>query len=239
MIPNPLPRTFSAWLLASALLTGCAHPVQETAEHKIADALPSLLGPAAHYEVQVDGDPFALTRGRAKAVHIQGEEVHLSPSLTVDTLKADAQDVSFDKSTRRLDHVGQTQFTATISQAHLAQYLAQTKPLLPGLRVTIRSEDVEAQVPVSAFGLQTTATLTGTVAPNSGDPTRLDFSANHAQVGPVPLPAALVNLALDQINPLVHLPTLKAPLTITRAGVHDSQLTLQGTVNLNGLVRPL
>lgn len=239
MILNHPKRICSALLLASALVTGCGHPVQETAAHKIADALPSLLGPADHYEVQVNGDPFALSRGRAKAVHIQCKNVQVSPSLTLDTLTADASDMSFDKDTRRLDHVGRTQFTATISQAHLTQYLAQTKPLLPGLRVTLRAEDVEAQIPVSALGVQTTAMLTGTVSPNADDPAKLDFSANHAQVGPVPLPAMLVNLALDQLNPIVHLPTLKAPLTVTNATVNDSYLTLQGTINLNGLVRPL
>ena len=77
MTPNR-PRILSLGLGVFAL-AGCAHPVQETAAHKIADALPSLLGPAAHYDVQVDGDPFALTRGRARAVHIQGQDVQLAP----------------------------------------------------------------------------------------------------------------------------------------------------------------
>jgi hypothetical protein len=238
LIP-PLLGARGLLLLTAALLVGCGHPAQETAAHKIADALPSLLGPAAHYDVQVDADPFALARGRARAVHIQGEEVQLLPALIVDTLRADAQEVSFDKDTRRLDNVGQTQFTATISQAHLTQYLAQSKPLLPGLLVTLRESDVEADVPISALGLQTTAVLTGTVAPNADDATRLDFQANSARLGPVPLPAVLVNLALDRLNPLIRLPGLKAPLSITRATVQGSRLTLKGTADLNGLVRPL
>lgn len=68
--------------------------MQETAAHKIADVLPSMLGPAAHHDVQVEGDPFALSRGRARAVHIQGQNVQIAPGITLDTLDAEARDVS-------------------------------------------------------------------------------------------------------------------------------------------------
>jgi hypothetical protein len=238
MIRNPLLRTLSflAALPIGVALWGCGHPVQETAAHKIADALPSVLGPAAHYDVQVDGDPFALARGRARGVHIQGQDVQISPKITLDTLNADAADVSFDTRTRRLSHVGATRFTATMSQGHLTDYLAQSKPLLPGLIVTLRPSDVEARVPVTFLGLHTTAALSGTFAPDAADPSRLDFITHGAQVGIVPLPAGLLNLAVDQLNPVVSLAGLKAPLTITRAGVDNGRLTLQGSAGLNGLV---
>lgn len=238
MIRKLPPRTLSLLtaLAAGAIFWGCGHPVQETAAHKIADALPLVLGPAARYDVQVDGDPFALARGRARGVHIQGQDVQLSPKITLDTLNADAADVSFDTKTRRLSHVGTTRFTATMDQGHLTSYLAQSKPLLPGLVVTLRPSDVEARVPVTFLGLHTTAALSGTFAPNAADPSRLDFVTHGAQVGSVPLPAGLVNLALDALNPVISLAGLKAPLTITGAGVENGRLTLQGSADLNGLV---
>lgn len=216
-------------------LTGCAHPVQQTAAHKIADALPSVIGPAAHYDVQVDGDPFALVRGRARGVHIQGQSVQLSPDLTVDTLTADAEDVSFDRSTRKLTYVGQTRFTATLSQPHLTTYLAASKPLLPGLAIILRSDDVQAAVPVTFLGLHTVAMLSGTVRPSQADPTRLDFVANGAQLGVVPLPTGLINLALDRLNPVITLDGLRVPLSVTQAEIKDSRLVLGGTADLNGL----
>lgn len=241
MTQNPPKRTFSlllaATLLSGATLWGCGHPVQETAAHKIADALPSVLGPAAHYDVQVDGDPFALARGRARGVHIQGQEVQISPRLTLDTLDADAEDVSFDTNTRRLSHVGQTRFTATMGQTHLTDYLAQSKPLLPGLIITLRPSDVEAQIPVTFLGLRTTASLSGTFAPNPAEPGRLDFVTNGAHFGLVPIPSGLVNTALDALNPVISFASLKAPLTITAANVENSRLELQGSADLNGLVR--
>ena len=241
MTRNPRRRTpeLAAVLIACAALAGCGHPVQETAAHKIADLLPSTLGPAAHYDVQVDADPFALARGRARAVHIQGRDVQLSPTLTVGTLDADAEDVSFDAQTRRLSHIGRTRFAATLDQAQLTQYLGQSKPLLPGLTVTLGSRFVEARVPVTFLGLQTTAMLSGALRPNRSDPRRLDFETQEAQLGPIPLPAGLVRLAVAQLNPVVDLTGLKVPLTITGADVENSQLKLQGTADLEGLVRPL
>ncbi len=230
-------RRLSAITSAAGLLTltGCAHPVQQTAAHKIADALPGVIGPAARYDVQVDGDPFALARGRARGIHIQGRSVQLSPDLTVDTLTADAADVSFDRSSRKLTSVGQTRFTATLSQPHLAAYLAASKPLLPGLSITLRSDDVLAAVPVTFLGLNTTAALAGTVRPSLSDPTRLDFVANGAQIGAVPLPAGLINLALDRLNPVITLSDLRVPLAVTQAEIRDSRLVLGGTADLNGL----
>jgi len=246
MTRKPPARTLNLAALASVgalaalggivALAGCGHPVQETAAHKLADALPSVLGPAEHYEVQVDGDPFALSRGRAKAVHIQGVRVRLSPALTADALNIDAEDVSFDRASRRLDHIGRATFSATLTQEQLTDYLGRSKPLLPGLVVTLRRSDVEARVPVSALGLHTTAALSGRLAPNAGDPSRLDFVADGAQIGVVPLPAGLANIALDQLNPVVALTGLKVPLSVTGTSVGDARLTLNGTADLNGLV---
>jgi len=231
-------RNLLLTLLAACALIGCGHPVQETAAHKIADKLPSLLGPAAHYDVQVDGNPFALSRGRAKAVHLQGQEVQLSPSLTLDTLTADVEDVSFDPATRQLTHVGQAQFTATIDQEHFQTYFAQAKTRYPGLTIAFRSNDARAQVPVTFLGLQTTASLTGTLAPNADNPSKLDIIANGGQVGGVPIPAALLNLALDELNPVITLRGLRVPLTMTGAKVVNSRLTLQGSVDMTGLIHP-
>lgn len=221
---------------ATALLTGCGHPVQETAAHKIADVLPSVLGPAARYDVQVDGDPFALARGRARAVHVQGQKVQLSSALTLDTLNADVPDVSFDTKTRRLLHLGAAAFTASLGQDNLSRYLAQSKPLLPGLAVTLLPDSVQAQVPVSVLGLHTTAELTGFLQPNRTDSSRLDFVASGAQIGSVSVPPELVNIALGTVNPLLDLSALKAPLTVTDAKVQNRQLVLSGTADLTGLV---
>lgn len=224
-------------MLFSIAATGCGHPVQETAAHKIADALPGVLGPAARYDVQVDGDPFALARGRARAVNIQGREVRLAPPLSLDTLTVRAADVSFDPKTRRLLRIGTTTFTASMGQSSLDTYLAQSKPLLPGLVVTLLPSTVEARVPVTFLGVQTTAALSGSLRPETDDTSRLDFIASGAHIGVVPLPPGLVNLAIADLNPVVDLSGLKTPLSITDAAVIESRLVLSGTADLQALSR--
>lgn len=232
------PRSYSFILIGAVLTAGCGNPVQETAAHKIADALPRVLGPAAHYDVQVNGDPFALTRGRARAVHIQGEGVQLSPTLTLDTLDINAKDIAFDPKNRKLTHIGETTFTASLGQTNLDRCLAASKPLLPGLVVTLLPDKVEAHVPVTFLGLQTTAALAGSFRPNADDPSKLDFMTSGAQLGSVPLPAGLINLATESVNPVIDLSGLKAPLTVTDSSVTDSRIILSGTASLQDLVQP-
>ncbi len=237
IIRKTLPFKFKPLgLLLGVIACGCSHPAQETAAHKIADVLPRVIGPAYHYDVQVDGDPFALSRGRARAVHIQGQAVQIAPSLTLDTLSADASDISFSRETHRLEHIGATAFTATLGQTNLATYLAQTKPLLPGLVMTLGENDVSARVPVEFLGVRTIAALSGTLSPSTTEPGKLDFQTDSAHLGAVPLPPALVNLVLDRLNPLVDLTHLRVPLTVSRVSVAHSRLSLGGTADLNGLV---
>jgi len=220
------------------VLAGCGSPLRDTAAHKIADALPSVLGPASHYEVQVDGDQFALTRGRLRAVHIVGTDVQLTPSLTVDMFDAVVQDVSFSRATRRLTHVGQTDLTVTIGQEDLTAYLARAKPRPAGLLVTLRESDLSARVPVTFLGMRTSATLIGTLSPSDAEPGKLDFIDHSARFSIVPLPAALVNLALEILNPVIEFTGLRVPLTITQAAVVHHRLVLTGMADLNGLVPP-
>ena len=171
-------------------------------------------------------------------MHIQGRQVQLSPEITLDTLSVDAQDVSFDTGTKKLSHIGGTAFTASLGQANLDRYLAQSKPLLPGLVVTLLPDAVQASVPVSVLKLNTVAVLSGTFQPDATDPQKLDFVAGHAQVGEVPLPVGFVNLAVGLLNPVLDLSDLKVPLTVTSARIVGSRLTLSGTARLDGLIRP-
>lgn len=232
-------RTSNIALAVAALLGvwglsgGCGRrPVQTTAAHKIADALPQILGPAAHYDVQVEGDPMALSRGRARKVHIDGVDVQLTPRATIDALHLDAQDLSFDMAARRLEHVGRVDFTGTMSQAHLTQYLAQARTDVPGLTVTLRQSDVEARVPVSFLGLHTTAALSGTLQPSETAANKLDFVTRGAQVGVVPLPAGLVRFAINEINPLIDLSGVRVPISVTRVDVVNEQIVVRGTAQL-------
>lgn len=226
-------RASALLLFPVLLLTGCSSLSPQTvAAHKIADALPQTLGPARHYDVQVDGDTLALTRGRARQVRIQGEDVQVAPGAVLDTLDLTAQDVSFDTQTRRLDHVGAVVFAGTMGQAHLSDYLARCRP---DLTVTLRQDDVEARLPVAAGPLHTTATVYGNLTPTAPGASTLDFAADRARLSFLPVPAFLVNRALDERNPVVDLSNLRIPVALQSADVENGALVLRGTADLDAL----
>jgi len=222
-------------LALAVILTGCSSLSPQTvAAHKIADALPQMLGPARHYDVQVEGGTFALTRGRAHRVRIHGEDVQLGPAETLDALDFAAEDVSFDTQAKRLQSVGRAEFTGTLGQAHLDQYLAQNRP---GLAVTLRSGDVEARIPIVAGPLHTTATVIGSLIPTSPGASTLNFVADRARLSFLPVPVFLVNRALATLNPVVDLSHGKVPVALQSATVVNGLLILRGTADLNGLTQ--
>lgn len=114
-------------MVALGALAGC-QSAQTTAAHKIADALPRSIGPAAHYDVQVEGDTLALTRGRARRIHVVGQEVQVAPDTTLDVLDIDAHDVSFDTDAKKINKVGRAAFRGTVGQQNLTEYLAHRRP---------------------------------------------------------------------------------------------------------------
>ena len=221
-----------------ALAAGCGSLSPRTvASHKIADALPGALGPARHYDVEVEGDSLALTRGRAREVRIQGQAVQVSPDTTLDTLDCVAQDVSFDTGTKRLDHVGRVDFVGTLSQRNLNLYLAQSGTR-PGLIVTLRQSDLQVSLPISAGPIHTTVMVTGTASPTVPGGSTVSFIADRARLSFLPVPVFLVNQALDRINPVVDLSRFSVPVSLESTDVEHQTLVLRGTADLDSLTRP-
>ena len=210
-------------------LGGC-ESAQTAAAHKIADALPRALGPAQQYRVQVSGDTFALAEGHAQRIQVEGDEVRVAPHATLDTLDVEARDVSFDPQTRRITSAASLTFTGTIGQSNLSHYVAATHPDLPGLSVQLGESEVIAELPITR--LHTTATVRGTLAPDAAAPDHLDFVADGASLGALPIPAMLVNAGLSLVNPLFDLSHISFPVAITQASVADHQIVLQGTASL-------
>ena len=215
-------------------LAGC-QSARTTAAHKISDLLPRSLGPAAHYDAQVEGDTLALARGRARRIHVVGVQVQVAPHTTLDTLDIDAHDVTFDVDAQRIEQVGRATFTGTVGQTNLTEYLAHRQPSIPGLVVQLRARDVQAELPVSLGSLHETAEVSGTLAPDSAQPDHLDFVADAASLGRLPIPATLVNFALRGINPVFDLSQVKVPIALTGADVVNEQIVLQGTADLKDL----
>jgi len=217
-------------------IAGCGGSSPQTvAAHKIADKLPRIIGPARHYDVQVDGDPFAIGRGRAKKVTIDGRNVAMASGLTMDRLTIEADDVSFDVKSRTLQHIGRVTFMARLGQLNLDKYLARIKPDMPGLSIKLRWDDMEVAVPVEVASLMTTARLSGTLTPSRAGSDKLDFQGNKASVGVVPVPSKIIDLALDSINPVLDLSGIRFPVSITNTSVDRGSIILRGTATIDKL----
>jgi len=217
---------------AGVLVAGCggSNP-RVIAAHKIADALPDMIGPAKHYDVNVDGSAMSLARGHAHRVQIHGRDVELAPSLVVNKLEVDAHDVSFDREAHKVENASHVDVNATIGQLHLDQYLAAHKPIA-GLIVQIRWSDLEASVPVSALGISTTVRVDGSLAPSASGADKLDFVPSGGDIGPVPIPHRLIDMAMNRINPVLDLSTMKFPVTISSTKAVNGVLVVEGTTTL-------
>ena len=223
-----------SWVAAAVmtvLSNGCRGGLspQVIAAHKIADALPIALGPAQHYDVSVDGDLFPLMRGHAKHVHIAGTNVQVAPGMVMDSLTIDADDISFDMSKHQLENIAHTDFTGVIGQQNLSTYLAANKSQMHGLSVTLNRSDMLARIPVSIKSLVTIVALTGTISPSKQGATKVDFNATHTKVGWMPVPPFMTNMAMQRLNPIVDLTTLKIPIYLSQTQVVNRQLVLRGT----------
>lgn len=216
--------------IAGAGCTG-TNPRRIAAE-KIAEALPTVIGPAKHYDVDVEGNAFSLARGHASRVTIDGQDVRVAPSLTMNELHIDAQDLALDTKTRKVRHAGHVAFTGVVGQIRLDDYLAGMKSGIKGLSVKIRWTDVDASVPVTALGMTTTVRVDGTLAPSSAGPDKLDFVPEGGAIGAVPVPTRLVRIAMDRMNPVLDLGGLKFPVAVESARVDNGRIYVIGTATL-------
>lgn len=224
------PGYIALGLLVSSLVAGCdGLSPQTTVAHKIADVLPRWIGPAEHYDVKVEGDTFALGRGHVRRVQIDGSNVQLSSTVSMDRINIDAHDVSFDRKARTIHRVADVSFRGQVDQGDIDRYLTKARPDLHDVVVRLRADDVEVSTPVTVRGYTTTVSVSGTLKPNADAANKLDFVANGGSIGIVPVPARLVNVAIDEMNPVLDFSRLRFPITVKDVDIHNGTATVHGT----------
>lgn len=229
---NRLNRLFLL-TLPCLFLVGCGASPRRLAARKIADVLPAALGPADHYAVRVDGGSLDLARGHARHVHVEGQQVQVTSSIALDSLTLDAHGVQFDTKARHLERADNAEVVAVMGQDNLTAYLKKAKPNLTGLKVTLREHDAEGQIPIAVLGLNTTVRLAGIPTVSESGSDKLDFTATQASIGRVPVPAAAINLALRQVNPLLDLSMLRYSIAVRQTSVEGRHIVVRGGVDLS------
>jgi predicted small secreted protein len=223
--------------LAAFAAAGC-NTVPGVVGRDIADRLPALLGPADHYDAQVRGSIFDLARGKIDSVHIHGDNVQLTPALHVFTFDADATNIHADPRTQQIESVGRTSFTVVLDQSDMDNYLQSARPndYNRGTRILLNNSDISYAGSVGVLGIGVPFSVTGTLAPRSGDPAQMDFVPSRASIARLTIPEGLVRAAVSRVNPVVDLSRMSYPVRIQSSQVQDHLLRIDGSADLSSLV---
>ena len=101
-------RILLAALCGALLLVGCGRTINRTAERKIRDALPDVLGPAKRYRAHVENPPERTLQGRLATITIDGDDVEVANGLLLDQLHLELKGVEIDTGRRQVRRIQET-----------------------------------------------------------------------------------------------------------------------------------
>ncbi len=221
-------------LLVVGILCGCSRTVNRTAERKIREALPDLLGPARQYRAHVESSPGRTLAGQLGTVTIDGDDVQLPNGLLLDQLHLDLKGVEVDTKAGRVRGVQSAHFTATVGESSLNEYLAGEAPegetiqrlhlALGDGRVTLSAERV-------VFGLGIPFSFTGPlkVLP----PNHIELDSKRFVVVGLPLTGAPLQFLKRRFESSVDLSSLPFPVKISSVTTVRGKITLDGTAEVS------
>jgi hypothetical protein len=241
MQPLTRRRTFLALTLLTLfpLLVGCGRAINRTAERRIRDALPNILGPARQYRVHVENSPTRTIEGRLSNVTVDGDDVQLSNGLLLDQLHLDLQDMEVDTHSHQVRKIGSARFVATIGEAGLDEFLAGESPQGDTIRktrvslgdrniVTIASERV-------TLGVGIPFQITGPL--RVAGPRRNEIDAARMVVVGIPISGMPLRFLKQRFESGLDLSQLPFPVQITSVQTTRGRLMLAGTADVTALLR--
>jgi len=72
----------------------------------------------------------------------------------------------------------------------------------------------------------------GSLAPSASGSDKLNFVPSGGDIGPVPIPHKLIDIAMNRINPVLDLSNLKFPIKLSSAKAVNGTLVVEGTTTL-------
>ena len=231
-----------AALCGCVLLAGCHRPVERTLERTLTDALPRYIGDADKWTARVGGRPDALYRGRLRTVHIEGANVRLLPNLPIHRLVLDVDDVSVNRKTNTLEHIGAARFSARFTEAALQKYIVSRRADLRDFALTLNADGtatVTVRPEVAGFAT-VPVSLRGAVRLNEAG-TQLLFSPSDAAVdvgvGTIGsgLPAFVAAPIAERVNPVADLSAAPVSLVAETVRIERGTATVTGRVSADAL----
>jgi hypothetical protein len=220
---KPHLRKLFPFAIIAILVGGCAGAIiRPTVEDAIKRSLPDYIGPAKHYDVKTTGSATEILGGKLASIRIEGEDVQVDPELTITKLLVEMKDVRVDTGTRAMKSVGSTAIHATISEAAVNKYIVASRGT-SDLSVKLERSKIQVSFTPRVGGIGVPLSVTGKLAITGGD--KVNFEADAASMGRIPVSAYVINKGLAAVNPVIDLSTMKFPVTIEsitlRAGAAD------------------
>ena len=222
-------KTLFPFTILATLLSGCAGGlVRSQVEKGIRGSLPEYIGPAKHYSVHTDGSEASMLKGKIGRIEIEGEEVQVDPNLVVQHLYVDMREVRCDVDTRALKTVGSTTIEAVIAEDAVNRYIERTRQDL-NLTVTLEPGKILVKFVPTVAGVGVPISVSGTLAVAGED--KVNFAADSASLGRMPVPAYVVNKVLNRMNPVLDMSQMRFPVILREI------VLLKGAAEVKGSAR--
>jgi hypothetical protein len=225
--------------LILVIFAGCGRAVNRTAERRIREALPDLLGPARQYKVHVEGAAERTIGGRLSRVTVDGDDVELSNGLLLDHLHLDLQGVDYDTRRRQVRAIKDARFQATLSSNTLDVYLAGESPPDETIRHPRVTFGAGNQVTIAAervtLGVGLPFRLTGPL--RIAGPRRLEIDPTRLVVVGIPLTGALMRFLVQRFEGASDLSPLPFPVQLTSVQTAPGTLSLAGTADVAAILK--
>lgn len=234
-------RSFTGFAVVLALTTqliGCARPINRAAERRIRDALPDLIGPARQYRAHVENAPDQTIQGRLATVLIDGDDVELPTGLVVDRLHLELKGVEVDTARKAVRRVREAQFTITISQKTLDQFLVGEMPegeTIRNTRVALGNDAVTISAERVVLGVGVPFHLTGPL--RVAGPQRVEIDPTRLTVVGIPISGLPLRFLKSRLESGVDLSRLAFPVQLTGVQTLPGQLTLRGTADVEAILQ--
>lgn len=219
--------------------TGCTRVVNRTAERRIREALPDALGPAREYRVHVENAPLQSVAGKFANIAIDGDDVRFPTGILLDGLHIDLKNVDIDTGRRRVRHVGEANFTITVSDRSLDQFLAGEAPAGENIRhtrVTFGDNNTVAVTGerVTVLNVGIPFRLTGPIRAASA--TRVEIDPRRLDVAGIPLSGVILNFFKSRIESSLDLRQLPVPVQLASVTTQRGRMILSGSVDAEALL---
>jgi hypothetical protein len=239
--PVPISATkrhyLSLLMIVTLCLAGCGRAINRSAERRLREALPDLLGPARQYQVHVDSAPGSTLRGHMANVTINGDDIELRNGLLLDQLHLDLKGVDVDVDHGRLRNIQEAGFVAMVGEASLDEFLAGEAPAgetfrnigftLRDNRVTIRGERV-------VLGVGVPFQITGPL--QLAGPQRIRIDPQRLTLVGISLTGLPLRFLKSRFESAIDLSSLPFPVQLTSAQSTAGRLILAGTVDTTALL---